>query len=395
MKLYDWQTKALDSFEKNHGRGIVVAVTGVGKTYFALNAFKKLKVSTLIVVPTIALLEQWKAELIEIGVKKEDIGLYYGLKKDMNTVTVAVINSVADLQNLDIDFKFLIMDEIHRYGSESWSNLLLNNNFKYRLGLTATLERTDGNHDVLTQRVGKVIYQYSTLDAVDDELLNEFSIVNVGLALPPNERAYLVKLDRDIADIMKKFDNDFSKVTYAVKKGNREAGKVLALVGRRKKFYNNSLPKICKAVKLIMDNLDKKIIVFGEFMESVDILYNMLKKEGVQPYVYYSGSKSSKFNLNAKDKQEVLDTFGKRKSGVLLTVRALDEGLNSPDLSVAVWLGGSSVSRQAIQRMGRILRKKEGKKPVFYFLYYRDTKDFYNAKNFSENFREAGNVVWK
>jgi superfamily II DNA or RNA helicase len=395
MELYSWQKDCLNRLRMNSYRGIVVAVTGSGKTRIALESIKEIRRRTLIVVPTIALMNQWKDELSTIGVKKEDIGLYYGIVKNKQKVTIAVINSVYEEKNLGKEFSFLVLDEVHRLGANEFSKLLLNNKFEYALGLTATLERTDGKHDVIKQCVGDVIYEYRTDNAVRDNLLNEFDIVNYGLDLPQKEKEYLARLDSDIKVGMGKFDNDMNKVVMAISKGNRVAGRTLSLISKRKQFFNNSLPKIEKAVQLVVDNVDKKIIVFGEYIESIDVLHDKLKAKGISSYVYYSGNKDSKFKLNAKDKRELLDNFRSDKSGVLLTVKALDEGLNVVDLEVGIVLGYNKTSRQAIQRMGRILRKKEGKRPMMYILYYRNTSDLFNAKNFSEKFKDIATIRWK
>ena len=395
MELYAWQKDCLNKLRMSSFQGIVVAVTGSGKTTVALESIKELRVRTLIVVPTIALMNQWEKELLNIGVKPQDIGLYYGLEKNKNKVTIAVINSIYDEHNLTKDFKFLVIDEIHKIGATLWQRLILNNTFEYRLGLTATLERGDGNEKLLKQKIGDIVYEYKTADAVDDDLLNEFYIVNYGLDLPIKEKEYLARLDKEIKDLMSKFDNDFSKVVQAISKGNRVAGRTLKLVSQRKQFFNNSIPKTDKACQLILDNLDKKIIVFGEYIESIDGLHTQLKNKGVSSYVYYSGNKDSKFKLKAQDKRELLENFKKDKAGVLLTVKSLDEGLNVPALEMGIVLGYNKTGRQAIQRMGRILRKQDNKKPTMYVLYYKNTSDLYNAKNFSDKFKDVAVIQWK
>lgn len=461
--LYDWQLEALNKLRLNNYSGIICAVTGTGKTRVGLEVVKEINTTTLIVVPTIQLMNQWLEDIRGLGYKDEHIGLYYGEMKEFNRVTIAVIDSVYKLIDLDKRFELLVLDEVHRYGSNYHQKLLLNNDFKYRVGLTATLERKDGNHELLIQRIGRVVIEYTVAKAVDDDLLNDYYIYNVGLELPLKEKDYLNNLDTSIKGLMSSFNNDFSKVIESLKRyGNGSARKILSLVNKRKQFYNNSTPKIAKASYLIKDlnkgliynyiynnkedkefneyllslkNKDNeyeltditinklinniyynkslyknilnnkalresllfgenKIIVFGSYIESADKLHTELEKQDIKSYVYYSGNKKSKFNFNNQDKQEVIKSFRKEYKGVLLTVKSLDEGLNVKDCNIAIVLGYDKVKRQAVQRMGRILRKEEGKTPVMFLFYYRDTNDFYNAKNFADEFKDAGNIVW-
>ena len=116
-----------------------------------------------------------------------------------------------------------------------------------------------------------------------------------------------MRLDSDIKVGMNKFGNNMSRLTGAMKKYNREAAKVLQLIHKRKMFFNNSKPKIEKAVEIIKENKGKKIIVFAEYIKSIDTLYQHLKAEGINTYVYYSSNnKDSLFKLNTKDKKELM-----------------------------------------------------------------------------------------
>jgi superfamily II DNA or RNA helicase len=395
--LYSWQRGALDSLKTNNYKGIINASTGVGKTRTALEAFKVLRCKTLIIVPTVALLDQWLKELRNIGVKEDDLGAYYGVVKNMNKVTVAVINSVFDMKDLDKEYSLLILDEVHRYGADSFQRLLLNNSFKYIIGLTATLNRGDGNHELLLQKVGSVVFTYTTNDAVNDGLLNQFTIVITPIGLPVKEKEYLTRLDGEISKLMESFDKDLTRVIQGIKHGNRQAGRTLKLINERKMFYNRSRPKVEEAVKVIEEaykNKDK-IIVFGEYIDIADYIHTELKNRGIDSWSYYSGNEGSKFKLNAKDKKEVISSFKAADKGILITVKALDEGLDVKDANVGIVLGYNKTARQAVQRMGRILRKAEGKHPKMYLFYYKGTSDYFNVKNFVDNFKETANLQWR
>jgi hypothetical protein len=111
VDLYSWQKQAINSLRMNSYNGVVVAVTGSGKTKVATEVMKELRTKTLIVVPTIHLMTQWRQVLVEEGFNPEQIGIYYGEKKKYNKITVAVINSICDQPDLDKQFGLLVCDE--------------------------------------------------------------------------------------------------------------------------------------------------------------------------------------------------------------------------------------------------------------------------------------------
>jgi superfamily II DNA or RNA helicase len=103
---------------------------------------------------------------------------------------------------------------------------------------------------------------------------------------------------------------------------------------------------------------------------------------------------SASMNHSELGKNELIESFKNSKRSVLVCVKALDEGLNVKDVNIGIVLGYNKTARQAVQRMGRIVRKNEKGTSTLYNFYYRNTSDFFSAKNFSENFEES-RVYWK
>ena len=397
VELYNWQKEAIEKARINNFNILISAGTGSGKTLVAEEIIKILKQKTLIVVPTIALADQWKETLLQF-LKPEQVGMYHGQLKLIRPVTIGVINSLIKETNWDKEFNLLILDEAHRYcqAEGEFVKLLLNNpNFNHIVGLTATIERQDGGHQILLDKINNCVYEYTIEDAFKGKLISPFTINVMGIDLPKTELERINKLDTDIKSLMDIFKGDMKKVLYALKKRNRQAGRTLALISQRKKLFNNSKAKVDKALKLIENNKDKKIIVFAEYIDTIDYLYQQLKKRGISSYVYYSGNTSSIFKLNKKEKQELLNTFKADTSGVLLTVKSLDEGLNVPTLDMGIVLGMNKVSRQAIQRMGRLIRKVDDKHANMYMFYFKGTSDYWTVYNFIKNFEKIAKVIWK
>ncbi|HEY8596773.1 MAG TPA: DEAD/DEAH box helicase family protein, partial [Thermomicrobiales bacterium] len=107
-----YQSEAIVSWLRQDGRGVVVLPTGAGKTVVALMAIERLAVRTLVVVPTIELLTQWRAGIIErLGLTEEQVGIVGGGQRLVRDITVITFDSAA-MPNRRLDgFGLLIVDE--------------------------------------------------------------------------------------------------------------------------------------------------------------------------------------------------------------------------------------------------------------------------------------------
>lgn len=102
LTLYPWQEEAYAAWRSAGRRGVVEAVTGTGKTRLGIVAAigqSQLKGVTLIVVPSIMLMEQWEDEL-QVWLPGKKIGRYYGDERstfDDCDLIVGVVNSVRNM----------------------------------------------------------------------------------------------------------------------------------------------------------------------------------------------------------------------------------------------------------------------------------------------------------
>ena len=87
---------------------------------------------------------------------------------------------------------------------------------------------------------------------------------------------------------------------------------------------------------------------------------------------------------NIKERSFWLDAFNKGEVLALATSKVLNEGVNIPDASVAIILSGSGSSREHIQRLGRILRKKGDKQAILYEVVARNTTEEYTSQKRSD-----------
>ncbi len=382
--LREWQLKAYEGWIKNGSRGIYLGCTGSGKSISAMYCIQEKNVKTLIVVPTIALMNQWRGELSKnLNLDISNIGQFGDGIRIMKEVSVAVINSVREL---DLSFfEMVVLDEVHRYGSLENIKPIMNNNFKYTLGITATLKRTDGQHEILEKLIGEVVYEYNTEEAVKDGILSNFEIINIPINLKDDERE---KYDKYTKTIEKNSFSDMFKVIY-----DRSHPKFFQAVSAvratswRKAVISNAKEKMEKLLEIINQEKDKKIIIFNETIKMAEIERKLLKKNGYDSEIYHSKSKN----------QSAIENFREGKVKILISVKSLNEGLDVKDVDVGIRVAGTNQDRDTIQRLGRSLRVVEGKtKAKYYQFYCNDTIEKWQIiKNTNAIKSAADKVLWE
>ncbi len=166
--LRDEQRRPLDAFleaARDPARmgGILSLPCGFGKTVAALYAVAALGVRTLVVVHKDFLLNQWRDRILEF-LPDASIGIVKAKKLDVEgrDIVIASLQSLS-MKQYDPDvFKgigFLIIDECHRVGTEVFSRALHKTNFRYSLGISATVDRKDGMTKAFIAFLGDVLFK--------------------------------------------------------------------------------------------------------------------------------------------------------------------------------------------------------------------------------------------
>ena len=350
VQLRDWQKKACEKWIVQ-GNGIASVVTGGGKTVFALScmALVELKVNrVVIVVPTTSLRDQWIAVLKGVlEIRGQEIATDYPFKKRIHVVTANLMNR----RNVNPPPKtFLIADECHRYGTPLASKWL-EKDWSYTLGLTATLERQydDGVDEILLPNLGNVFFKYDLQKALSDGVVEQFEAHNVFAPLSESEQ------------------DDYKKLTKRIilAQRNDEPEKVKRFLIQRKRLVNESRARTLASIKLILQNRHRKIIVFFNSIRQLLWVSEQLSDRGFS-HVSYHSKQSSSTNVAS------LVKFSKNFERAILSCNALDEGFDCQDLDTAIIVSQSNSERQRVQRIGRALRKFNGKRPVVYTFYSTD-----------------------
>lgn len=379
IKLHNWQMKAIDYFFKHDCTAIFECATGVGKTYFAIEIIKRIQkehpeVKCLIVCPKNVIMETgWRKELYESGYSIVDIGFYYGMIKEYGKVTITNMQSISKVQ-LEL-FDCVVLDEVHNYRTKSMFPIV-ERKFRYKIGLSATLERQDSGHWDLMEAFDYNVFRYNANDAISEGILNPFKFYNIAVEMDEESMERYEKITQEINLIFLQ-GGGFNKIMRS-KTGIKY--KMLSLLNKRKQLVNN-YPRKFDVVRLICSKYkDEKTLVFNQFNSQTSKLYWELLDIGIKARIIHSGIRKEERDKNLMD-------FRNDKYKCLLVSRMMDEGYNLPSISIAIIMAGDSTAKQTIQRMGRVLRKKMDESIIFQ-IYCKNTIEQDNAFERNKLFKQ-------
>jgi len=379
LKLRDWQEKAFPLWWSKK-RGIVKVVTGGGKTFFAIYCVKKYlnensSKNILIVVPSIALLDQWYENLSH-SFNDKDISLNGG-GEQTDATTKICISTIDSLKNIIKDINaestFLIVDECHKIGTEKRGDMLTNN-WHATLGLSATPERDyDDNFYIIIKKIlGDIIFDYDYIDAREDEVIVNFKLLyGYAALLPEEEQKY------------KKFTKSIQRRAATIGGNNMDDYPLKMLIFNRARLIKNSKNRIPYGVELIQKYKRDSWIVFTENKKQAKDFNDIIRKKGFKSGIYNT-------DLNDDERQENLENFKAGKLNVLVSCTALDEGFDMPEADGAMILSASSSKRQRIQRMGRVLRITANKENALIVTVYSSKTEYEKLREESNRYKLEG-----
>ena len=381
--LFDWQHRAIEEFNKCGHQLILEAATGVGKTRCALEIMKTVlindpKIKVLIVVPKNVILETgWYKELYDIGFQLQDIGVYYGPIKEIQKFTVTNIHNIKNI-SLEL-FDMIILDEVHGYPTARGLELL-KHKFKYKLGLSATLKRSDNKHMIILKQFNYNSFKYSPKDALEDGILNSFNFYNIGVIMDETTFDEYEILSNELETIYK-INGSFETI---LKRGSEQVkGRMLKVFTERRKLVNNYKKKFWVVRKICDKHKEDKIIIFNQFNKQTNDLYWELVETGVKAKAIHS-------DIKKEENDKTLMEYRQNKFNVLLASKMLDEGYNLPAINVGIIMAADSSPRQTVQRLGRILRKKD-RESYLYQIYCVNTFEDKQSNKKAEFYKPLAN----
>jgi superfamily II DNA or RNA helicase len=356
------QRSAVEAWTKTR-RGCIVMPTGTGKTEVALSIMAQQAVSTLVVSPVRDLMYQWHRRILA------SLGYDAGIIGDnifrVRPVSVTTYDSACiHMEAFGNQFGLIVFDECHHLPGPMRQDAARMSAAPMRMGLSATPERSDGRHVELDCLIGLKVYEMPLLEA-KGQTLADYEIVRIPVQLSPEEQVRYDNLSREVRRYMierRKTDPQFAWEDLCADSAKTpEARRAL------KAYF---------AKKSIEDRAEEKLRV----------LEDIFRLHAGEPCMIFTGSNAMARDvslrflipclLNHCGKRERLEILQGLSAGTypaLVANQVLDEGVDLPEVKVAVVIGGTASSRQAKQRLGRILRKSGNARAILYEVVSADT----------------------
>ncbi len=357
--LRPYQSEALEAWETSGRRGVVVLPTGTGKSLVARMAIARAQRSTLVVVPTLDLVEQWARQLeAAFGV---EVGILGGGEKTVRDLTVATYDSaVLTMEFHGNRFGLLVVDECHHLPSPGTRSLARLCIAPFRLGLSATPERADGGEALLGELLGPICYRRE-IDDLEGRVLAPYRTVRLAVDLEPDEEA-LYRRHREVYTAFLR--------RHQIAMGEPAGwGQFLAQCARqpdgREAFdaylAQRRIARACRAKyvliwRLLGRHAGERILIFTADNATA---YEIGRRFLLPVLTHHT---------RMPERRAFLDAFRRGEYPVLVTSRVLNEGVDVPEASVGIVVSGTASVREHVQRLGRILRPVAGKQAVLYEL---------------------------
>lgn len=371
-----YQQEAVDAWDAAGRRGLVVLPTGAGKSHVAHMAMQQAGRSTLIVVPTLDLVHQWYSGLLSFfGLDR--VGLLGGGERDLQPITVSTYDSAA-LQMAWIGHRFglVIWDEVHHLASPTWLQAARMCMAPWRLGLTATPERSDGREGLLEEVVGPVVYQRGIRELAGD-FLADYVVERWAVELTEDEAAIYHEARQTYLDFLRRsgvrLDGPQGWSGFLRRAMTSAEGRAAVRAWRLQRQVSLTCHHKLRLVEtLLLRHAGERVLLFTADNATVYALSRRL----LLPAITHQ--------TPVRERREILQRFADGTYRAILTSKVLNEGVDVPEASVAIVLGGTGSVREHVQRLGRVLRKVGDKRALLYELVSAGTVE----ENTSERRRE-------
>jgi superfamily II DNA or RNA helicase len=364
------QTEAVETWWRERGQGVVVLPTGTGKTFVAVLAIRQAGRPTLVVTPTIDLLNQWYAELsLAFG---GTVGLMGGGHHDIQPLTVTTYDSAyIHAERWANRFGLLVFDECHHLPGPTTQIAAQASLAPYRLGLTATPERADGADALFPELIGPVVYRRE-IKQLAGEFLAEYRTERLYVELSPEDleryqrarelyRGFLA--ERGIS-----LSSQFGLQRFIQESCRSPEGRAAFLAFRDQRRIAQAAPaKLELLASLLERHRGERALIFTADNATV---YQIARRFLVPAITHQT---------KTKERRTILQAFHAGEYSVLVTSQVLNEGVDVPAAGVGVVLSGTGSVREHVQRLGRLLRKYEDKQALLYEVVSRGTAEEYTS----------------
>ncbi len=376
FRPFEHQLEGLDAWIAGENRGVVVLPTGSGKSYLATLAIEEVERTTLVVVPTIDLMTQWVGNLEEAF--GAPIGMLGGGYHEVEAITVSTYDSAAiHMHRIGDRFGLVIFDEVHHLPGEIYRQGARQSIAPFRLGLTATPERADGGHADLDDLVGPIVYR-KTIKELSGDILADYEVRTLEVTMNAEDRQ-IYDRERGIYRGFVESNNirlgglhGWRRFLAATSRSD-EGRRALKAYHAQKRMALVHDEKLALLYELLDRHREERILIFTNDNASV----YAISQEALCPAITHE--------TRVKERREILRKFREGELRILVTSKVLNEGVDIPEASMAIVLAGSGSVREHVQRLGRILRRSEGKKAVLYELVTVDSVESHVSRRRREH----------
>ncbi len=365
------QTEALKTWWDAGGRGVVVLPTGTGKTFLAILAIQQTGRPALVVTPTIDLLNQWYGELsVAFGVP---VGAVGGGNHEFRPLTVTTYDSAyMHLDRWGNHFGLLVFDECHHLPGPSYLTAATGSIAPYRLGLTATPERTDGQEGLLANLIGPTVYRREIKELAGD-FLAEYQAVRLYVELSPEEEALYTAAREQYRGFVDEhgisMGGPHGWQRFIQETCRSKEGRAAFQAYREQRRLSLAAPAKLDVLQGLLDRHRRdRILIFTHDNATV---YQIARRFLVPAITHQT---------KAKERRRILECFQSGDYPVVATSRVLNEGVDVPAANVGVVLSGSGTVREHVQRLGRLLRKYGEKQALLYEVVTRGTAEEFTSE---------------
>ncbi|MCB9795496.1 MAG: DEAD/DEAH box helicase [Alphaproteobacteria bacterium] len=372
----DYQAEAVEAWAEAGRRGVVVLPTGAGKSFVAELCVARCKRSALIIAPTIDLVTQWHGVLSKAF--RCEVGMLGGGSHELHELTVSTYDSAyIHMERYGDRFGLVIFDEVHHLPSDHHAQIAELLIAPFRLGLSATPERPDGLHQRVDELVGPVVYEKGIKD-LSGLVLADYEVIKWPVSLTPEEQeAYeeaRMTYKRFVASrgIWMGGAGGWQRFLREAAR-SRDGRAALRAHRDSRRIMHGTEAKLDALTEILFMNEGRRTIVFTNDNATV---YRISRDFGIPCITHETG---------AEERREILERLGSGEYSAVVTSRVLNEGVDIPAAQVGVVLSGTSTVREHVQRLGRILRPKEGKRALLYEVVTVDTVEEYSSERRNEH----------
>ena len=328
------QIEALENLknlrEEKKNKALIISATGTGKTYLSAFDARALNPKKLLfVVHRLSIARNSLETFRRVFGNDKTMGLYSGDKRELDCdfvfSTIQTISKPKHLENFSkVHFDYIIVDETHRSGADSYLRLIEYFEPKFLLGMTATPERTDGN-DIFQLFDHNIAYEIRLNRAMEEEMLSPFHYYGVTDLLIDNNE----------------IDN---KSDFNLLVSNERVNRII----EQANFYGSD------------NGITRGLIFCSRKNEAIELSI-LLNLNGFKT-VALTGDSSEEERAKAIEKLESDNLF--EKLDYIFTVDIFNEGIDIPKINQIIMLRPTESAIIFIQQLGRGLRKVDGKSYV-------------------------------